>query len=157
MANFYTSVIQLDSRFLSANRVQDADLLEPNFRSLVDAVVADAAALGIPLMIFETYRSQARQSQLFQQQATRLKRVGVHHYGLAVDLVKLIDGAPSWKGDFAFLGRIAARHGLIWGGNWGNPHKKPSFYDGVHLQRIRVADQKRLFSGTWYPSTDYHI
>jgi LAS superfamily LD-carboxypeptidase LdcB len=74
---------------------------------LVLAIIADAAAAGIKLMAFETFRSQVRQTKLFQQKATKLKKVGVHHYGLACDLVKDVAGQPSWKGDFKFLGKLA--------------------------------------------------
>jgi len=38
--------------------------------------------------------------KLFAQGATKIKTVGVHHYGLACDLVKDIGGEPSWQGDF---------------------------------------------------------
>jgi hypothetical protein len=82
-------------------------LLEPVPRKLVRQIISDAAADGTKLMVFETYRSQPRQSRLFAQGAT--KTVGVHHYGLACDLVKDISGSPSWKGDFKFLGKLAKK------------------------------------------------
>ena len=43
------------------------------------------------------------------QTATQLKTVGVHHYGLACDLVKDIGGSASWKVDFSFLGKLAKK------------------------------------------------
>ena len=43
----------------------------------------------------------------------------VHHYGLAADVVKMVDGEPSWKGSFDVLGPLARKNGLIWGGDWG--------------------------------------
>jgi hypothetical protein len=52
-------------------------------------------------------------NEALSSEATKLKTVGVHHYGLACDLVKDIAGEPSWKGDFAFLGRLAKKHRLI--------------------------------------------
>jgi hypothetical protein len=58
---------------------------------------------------------------LFAQGAAKFKTVGVHHYGLACDIVKDIGGEPSWKGDFKFLGRLAKKHKLIWGAAWGSP------------------------------------
>jgi hypothetical protein len=131
-------------------------LLEPVTRDLVLAIIADAAKDGIKLMAYETFRSQARQTMLFKQKATKLQRVGVHHYGLACDLVKDVGGQPSWKGDFKFLGRLAKRHKMIWGGDWGNPSVKHSFVDGVHVQRCTVARQRTLFAGTWYPDDNYH-
>ena len=84
-----------------------------------------------PLMAYETYRSQARQTRLYHQRATKLKTVGVHHYGLACDLVKDIAGEPSWKGDFAFLGRIAKKHKMIWDDDWRSPGARHEFVDSV--------------------------
>ncbi len=100
-------------------------------------------------MSFETYRSQERQAKLFVDGTTKLKNVGVHHYGLACDIVRSVDGKPSWDGDFSIIGRLAKKHGLVWGGDW------KTFPDAYHVQRCRMADQKALFAGTWYPSETY--
>src|SRR5215471_1655819 len=151
MGNFYTDVIKKDKRFKSIKPINDLELLEPVTRDKVKQIIADAAKQGIKLMISETYRSQDRQIRLYEQGATQLKTVGVHHYGLACDLVKDINGQPSWKGDFKFLRTLAKKNGLIWGGDWGRPNVKPGFYDPYHVQRCRVARQKSLFKGTWYP------
>src|SRR5215831_13454236 len=155
MGNFFTDVIKKDPRFHSTNRISDIALLEPVTRAAVQAVIADAAARGIKLMIFETFRSQERQMTLFEQGATQLRTVGVHNYGLACDLVKDINGEPSWKGDFSFLGVIAPHHRLVWGGDWGRPDLPHSFRDNDHVQRCSVAMQSQLFSGVWYPDADY--
>ena len=144
MGNFYTDVIQKDARFHSTKRVSDPALLEPVTRAAVQAVIQDAAAHGIQLMIYETYRSQERQLDLFNQHASQLKNVGVHHYGLACDVVKDVNGDPSWKGDFSFLAGLAKTHGLIWGGDWGTPNVHHSFQDNDHVQRCRVPDQAKL-------------
>ena len=98
-----------------------------------------AYCVSIKLVAFETYRSQARQTKLFAQGATQLKTVGVHHYGLACDLVKDIAGSPSWKGDFKFVGRLAKKYKLIWGGDWGRPGVRTRFPDEVHVQRHPAA------------------
>jgi hypothetical protein len=89
MGSFYTNVIMNDPRFNSTKRIADPELLEPVTRDLVQAIITDAAVNGLKLMIFETYRSQARQIALFNQGATKLKQVGVHHFGLACDLVRI--------------------------------------------------------------------
>jgi hypothetical protein len=155
MGNFFTDTIMKDPRFNSLQPVSDMALLEPVMRGLVSQIMTDAAAGGIKLIAFETYRSQARQTKLFAQGATQLKTVGVHHYGLACDLVKDIGGSPSWKGDFSFLGKLAKKYDLIWGGDWGKPGVKTKFPDLVHVQRCAVADQNKLFAGTWYPDANY--
>jgi hypothetical protein len=144
-----------DPRFNSVNRISDLNLLEPVTRQKVLAIIRDAAAKGINIMVFETYRSTARQEELFKKGTTKLKTVGVHHYGLACDFVKNVNGKPSWDGDFTFLRDLARTHGLIWGGNWGNPNKKPSFYDPGHVQRCSLSRQPALFNGTWYPDANY--
>ena len=95
MSNFYTDTIKDSPKFNSTERIGDLQLLEPKTRELVEKIIADTKAHGFDLMVFETYRSQARQSLLFAQGATKLKNVGVHHHGLACDIVKSINGQPS--------------------------------------------------------------
>jgi hypothetical protein len=154
--NFYTDVISQDPRFDSVARVDDPSLLEPTTRKLVESVVSAAQQMGIELMVYETYRSQDRQQELFNNGATKLRSVGVHHYGLACDIVRVVGGEPSWKGDFSFLGQLAHSSGLIWGGDWGAPDIKHSFVDSVHMQRCTIARQGDLFAGSWYPDDAYN-
>ena len=156
MGSFFSDVLSQDPRFHSRKPLNDLDLLEPVTRGLVQQVIQEAATLGISLMAFETYRSQDRQLDLFDQGKSQLHTVGVHHYGLACDLVRDVCGQPSWEGDFSFLRVIARHHGLIWGGDWGNPCQPPKLYDAVHLQRCSVARQAALFRGEWYPDADYN-
>lgn len=155
MGNFYTDVLQKNAVFLSPKRQPNLGLLEPFTQEAVKRVIADAQTLGITLIPWETFRSRARQEALFLQGATKLRNVGVHNYGLACDLVKFVDGEPSWKGDFTFLGTLAQHHGLIWGGDWGEPGIRHNFIDSVHVQRCLVNDQPRLFRGEWYPDANY--
>jgi hypothetical protein len=156
MGNFYNDVICKDSRFASLTRVNDPSLLEPSTRRLVESIVSAAQQMGIEVMIFETYRSQNRQQELFNNGATKLRTVGVHHYGLACDIVRVAAGEPCWKGDFSFLGQLAHSSGLIWGGDWGAPEIKHSFVDSVHVQRCTVTLQGDLFAGAWYPDEAYN-
>jgi hypothetical protein len=140
--SFYTDVIQQDPRFQSTHIIDDMNLLEPVTRQKVQAIIDDAKTVqGIDLMVFETYRSQERQGLLFQQGASKLQKVGVHHFGLAADLVKNINGKPSWKGDFSFMAHLAF-----------SPN---TFDDDDHVQRIWVGRQASLFRGTFYPDENY--
>jgi hypothetical protein len=110
--SFYTDIISADTRFSSVNRIADSSLLEPMTRRLVEGLIASAHQMGIEIMIYETYRSQNRQQALFENGASKLRTVGVHHYGLACDIVRVVSGEPSWKGDFSFLGQLAHSSGL---------------------------------------------
>ena len=155
MANFYKDVIKHSPKFNSTHRVSDLDLLEPKTRELVQKIIDDARAKGVELMVFETFRSQARQTELFLKKKTKLKDVGVHHYGLACDIVKKVHGQPSWDGSFAILGEMAHANAMIWGGDWGTPKVHHSFLDDDHVQRCSVGKQHALFAGTFYPDDDY--
>ena len=155
MGNFYEEVITQDPRFHSTKPISDLGLLEPVTRTLVQAIIADAKEQGLDLMVFETYRSQELQGIYYRRGVTKLQNVGVHHYGLACDLVKVVNGEPNWDGSFAFLGPLAQKYNLIWGGDWGFPDEKHSFRDYDHVQRILVSDQDALFNGGWYPEPDY--
>ena len=129
VSNFFTDVISKNSRFNNKERIADLALLEPVTRKIIQSIVDAANKGGIQVMVFETFRSSARQIDLFNKGASTLKTVGVHHYGLACDIVRNINGEPSWKGDFGFLGKLAHSFGMIWGGDWGNPGTKHSFVD----------------------------
>lgn len=155
MMNFYTNFLVNSPLFASPNRVSSLDYLEPVTRAAVRSILEDAAAQGTPLLVFETYRSQKRQEMLYEQKATQLKTVGTHGYGLACDLVKNVNGSPSWKGDFSFLGALAKTYGLVWGGDWGQPGVHHDWVDLCHVQRVAVKDQERLFAGQFYPSGLY--
>lgn len=155
MVNFYQDVITVSPEFQSSGIVNDAQLLEPVTRTAVLRILAEAQLLGVPLFVFETYRSRERQAELYLKRATQLKEVGVHHFGLAADLVRLVNGKPSWAVDYKFLGPLCQKHGLIWGGDWGFPDAPHRFLDLDHVQRVAVKDQERLLAGTWYPTEDY--
>ena len=156
MTSFYADVIAKDARFTSLMRVADPALLEPVTRQLVERLINDARKMGIDVMIYETYRSRERQLALFNGGASKLRTVGVHHYGLACDIVRVVGDEPCWKGDFNFLGPLARSCGLIWGGDWGAPDIRHSFVDSVHVQRCTVARQGDLFAGAWYPDGIYN-
>jgi hypothetical protein len=153
--SFYADVIQQDPRFYSTEECRDLALLEPVTRAAVAAIIADAEEMGIQLIVTETYRSAERQQQLFAQGATQLETVGVHHYGLAADFCKIIDGKASWAGDWGFLCKLADAHGCLSGGDWGASTVAHSFRDFDHIQRINVQDQDQLFSQVWYPEDTY--
>lgn len=153
--SFYDDVIRCHPEYQSTRRIAAAELLEPATRDAVVNIVRAARGMGLPLYAFETYRSRERQQELFRQGATQLQAVGVHHYGLACDLVRVVDRELRWDVDYAFLGDLARENGMIWGGDWGRRGVTPTFVDAAHLQRVAVEHQPALFAGEWYPDADY--
>jgi len=154
--SFYADVIAHHPLFSTVDPVGSLTLLEPETRRRVEGLIADARTKGIDLMVYETYRSRERQQLLFEKKVTKLKSVGVHHYGLACDIVRSVNGQPTWKGDFSFMRALAKKNKLVWGGDWGRPDVPAKFPDGYHVQRCTVDRQRALFAGTWYPDDAYN-
>lgn len=154
--SFYTEVLMKDPRFHSTDRCDDMSLLEPNFRAKIVHFIELAKSIGHDVRTLETYRSPARQEQLFKQGATQLRKVGVHGYGLAWDGQLLVNGVYDPDGqDYMFFMTVAKQDDVLSGINWGEPRQPHSFKDYDHLQGIPIFRQPALFSGTWYPPPDY--
>ncbi len=134
-------------------------MLEPTFRTQVEAFMTASKMAGTELAVTETYRSSQRQQTLFDQGATQLRTVGVHHYGLACDFVKVIDGHASYDGDWTFMVGIATQvsqptRQVVSGYDWGRPDQPHSFRDSDHIQGCTIEQQTGLFAGSWYPDAD---
>jgi hypothetical protein len=154
--SFYTEVLSKDPRFHSTAQVNDIALLEPITRAAVKGIISDAAAKGIKIIVGETYRSTERQQLLFTKGATKLRTVGVHHYGLACDLWIEHNGQVDWHADYMVLGPLAKAHNLVWGYDWGTPNQPHTFRDIDHVQRCSINRQPSLFNGSWYPDANYN-
>lgn len=88
---------------------RDTDLahLHPSFREQVEGLIADLKKAGVPMKIFEAWRSPERQAHLFAQGRTRDLHKGTvtnadawhsyHQYGLAVDMVIDRPGHGMWE------------------------------------------------------------
>ena len=144
---FFSRVIKPHPAFTSPARCNNMMLLEPVMRSRVECILATMAAAGHAMQVWETFRSTVRQEALYKAGKTKLRAVGVHHYGLAADLVFWDGMDPSWRGDWELYGRAAEEQGLVWGGSWA------TFHDCPHVQRIGVGQQAALFAGTYYPES----
>ena len=155
MGNFYTDVLKNDIRFDSTTVIKDVDLLEPGTKAAVQKIIELAAGMGKTLKVTETYRSQARQTEVYNNGASKLKKVGCHGYGLAVDFAlfegkKYIQDGEQYK----FLIDLCKEVGMISGIDWGAPDQKHTFIDSGHVQRIPLHRQTEVFNGEWYPPED---
>ena len=123
------------------------DGLAPRFRDAVDRVIADMRAWGYTPLVFETLRTNARQSFLYGFGREYDDGRGIvtksssaddtwHGYGLAVDIVcsrRRWSAAPDF---WHVLGCSARRHGLVWGGDWNGDWSisDETFMDRPHIQ-----------------------
>ncbi|MEI6513647.1 MAG: M15 family metallopeptidase [bacterium] len=85
------------------------------------AVLKDVRSKGLPLLVWEVYRSPAKQLKLFIKGLTRLRFPKWHGNGRAMDCCWLVDGKPTWNVPqewWQTYGKAVRAHGLIWGGDW---------------------------------------
>ena len=155
--SFYTDVLKKDPRFNSTAICRDMAMLEPGFRAKVQSVLDQAHTDGLDLRVAETFRSQARQAQLFEQGYTQLKKVGVHNYGLACDFNLFVNGKYETDGQkYSFLLNYGKKFNFISGIDWGTPWQSHSFHDWDHIQDVPVWRQGDLFAGSWYPDASFN-
>ncbi|MFN3841472.1 MAG: M15 family metallopeptidase [Cyclobacteriaceae bacterium] len=102
------------------------EALHPYFRDKILQLIQTARAKGIELAVVETYRTRAKQAE-YKSMGKRYTRTGAgnskHQYGLAVDLVPIVDGQAQWHNLQLWrrVGVIGERLGLRWGGRWRHP------------------------------------
>jgi peptidoglycan LD-endopeptidase CwlK len=112
-------------------RINDLSLLDPGFRRLLEAVVEECQRHGLPLEVFETIRTPARQEELyargrdpsapdFGRTVTKARKwQSAHQYGLGADCVFKVDGKWSWDppkrmaAGWAVYHTVADSHGLV--------------------------------------------
>lgn len=131
--------------------------LQPGMKLKVRQLVNDCLAEHLPVVIVETLRSFERQTELFRQRpvVTKAKAgFSYHNFGLAVDLVLLVDGKPSW--DFDPHGKVWQRvvtlakgRGLDWGGDWKTFPDIPHFQD---RDRPTLAMCRSRWPHGWQPT-----
>lgn len=118
--------------------VREFHQLHPAFRNKIIQLTIEAKKQGIDIFISETYRTPERQNKLLKKGYSKLKGGrSKHQFGLAVDIIPVIDGISQHKNDVVLkkVGIIGEKLGLRWGGRW----KK--LYDPVHFEwNCRIRD-----------------
>lgn len=98
--------------------------IHPDFAKKIEAFLSEAKAEGLPIFLWQGYRSPQEQDKLFNSgKGVTNARGGksFHNYGLAVDVV--FDngkGGPSWDNQHNWqrLGELGKKFGLTWGGDF---------------------------------------
>ncbi len=103
--------------------IADLQSLHPYFRDKVLELIRQCRAKGIEVAIVETYRTPTKQNE-YKSMGRRYTRTrggySNHQYGLAIDIVPVIDSVPQWHNIKLWkkIGPIGERLGLRWGGRW---------------------------------------
>ena len=106
---------------------RDLNLLHSAFRPKVDAFIAAVQAAGIDMLVTCGWRSNDEQTALYAQGRTAPGHIvtnakagqSAHNYGLAVDVVPLINGKCCWDDKdptWQQIGAIGQSCGMVWYG-----------------------------------------
>ncbi len=113
--------------------INDLRALHPFFRDRILLLIQLCKKRGIELSVVETYRTPAKQQE-YATLGRKYTRSGAgkskHQYGMAVDVVPIIDSVAQWDDKVLWrkIGLIGERLGLRWGGRWR------TLYDPGHFE-----------------------
>lgn len=117
---------------------RDISLLHPILREIIPQIIGQCAAVGLPVLVTDGFRSKAEQDALYAKGRTAPGTIvtqvrypnSAHCWGVAFDFCRNVRGREYDDGDrfFERVAEIAKQYGLEWGGDWKN------FVDKPHLQ-----------------------
>lgn len=125
--------------------IADVNALHPYFRDKVLELIKICKAKGIELAFVETYRTHAKQNE-YKGMGKKYTRSGggksKHQYGLAVDVVPIVNGEAQWHDKALWLkvGLVGEKLGLRWGGRWRHPFDPGHFEWTGGLNSVALAN-----------------
>jgi hypothetical protein len=126
--------------------IADLDALHPYFRDKITLLIAACKAKGIELAVVESYRTHSKQNEYKSMGKKYTRSVGgrsKHQYGLAVDVVPVIDSVAQWDNVKLWrkVGALGEQLGLRWGGRWRD------LYDPGHFEWTGGLSSYHLSAG----------
>ena len=126
--------------------IADLQALHPYFRDKVLELVRVCREAGIVLAVVESYRTPAKQAEYYAMGRKYTSSPGGksrHQYGLAVDVVPLVDSVAVWDNARLWrkIGLAGERLGLRWGGRWR------VLYDPGHFEWPGGLTRQQLAKG----------
>ncbi len=116
--------------------VQRIKELHPSIQPFVIQFINESEKQGIQLRVTDGYRTYAEQTKLYNQGRTTPGNVvtnakagySLHNFGLAVDVVPMVDGKPNYNTDkWPSIASIGKAIGFTWGGDFKSIKDKPHF------------------------------
>lgn len=126
--------------------IADLQSLHPYFRDKVTELIEACRKQGIELAVVESFRTHAKQQEYFGMGRKYTRSKGgksKHQYGLAVDLVPIVDSVAVWDNITLWrkIGVAGEKLGLRWGGRWRAP------YDPAHFEWLGGVNTYQLANG----------
>lgn len=114
ICNHYNEVIKNFKYFDSPKPVRDVELLLPEFYNMLIFCFNEYKKKypNQNVYITETYRSNILQLKYFKEGKSKIRKNGMHHYGIAADIAFLINEKVSYKGDYNYLRKIFKENNL---------------------------------------------
>jgi hypothetical protein len=138
--------------------IADLNSLHPYFRDQIVQLINVCRSQDIRLEVVESFRTHAKQGEYFGMGRKYTRSSGgksKHQYGLAVDVVAIVDGVAQWDNQHLWrkIGLIGEKLGLRWGGRWRAP------YDPAHFEWSGGMDTYRLAVGVqpYIPKSKAHL
>lgn len=130
ICDWYITKIIPSPEYNVENGIKKPDLLYPAFRAKVEAATKEFNKKypQMKLVYVETYRSNARQLMHFNNGASKIKKNGMHHFGIAVDCAFVYDTDGdgdtefTYEGDYPYLRQCWLQQGLKLLGLWDKGH-----------------------------------
>jgi len=126
--------------------ITELDALHPYFRDKIKELIRTCQTKGIELAVVETYRTHAKQHE-YKTMGKKYTSSGAgrskHQYGLAVDVVPIVDSVAVWDNVALWrkIGTAGEKLGLRWGGRWRKP------YDPGHFEWTGGLASSQLSAG----------
>lgn len=117
---------------ITINRIQ---ALHPDIRCWVEHLYRDVSKLlpkGVMLRFTSTHRTNEEQHKLFLQRPKVTNAdsgQSIHNYGLAFDIVLIVNGKASWSVDsnWMLVAKFFKDKGFTWGGDFKSMYDAPHF------------------------------
>ncbi|MDF2673376.1 MAG: ycdD, partial [Clostridiales bacterium] len=115
--------------------------LHPYAAKLCNKLIALCKNEGISIIVTSTLRDPEYQRYLYEKVpgSTNTPLAGAHGFGLAFDVVPIVNGRALWnnQGLWNKIGALGKSLGLEWGGDWRSIIDKPHFQ---YTQGLSSAD-----------------
>lgn len=138
---------------INSRKIED---LHPVVQELCRKHIDACAARGVTIQVTNTLRDAEYQAYLYSLGRTKpgdivtnMKLIGPHGFGLAYDIVPVVDGKAVWDNNklWAIAGEEGKKLGLTWGGDWKSIVDKPHFeYTGG----LTAADLRAGKRPSWW-------
>lgn len=138
---------------INSRKIEDLHLV---VKELCNKHIAACKAKGVDVQLTNTLRDVEYQAYLYSLGRTRagtivtnMQLIGPHGFGLAYDIVPIVNGKAIWDNDklWAIAGEEGKKLGLAWGGDWKSIVDKPHF---EYTDGLKAADLRAGKRPSWW-------